>query len=214
MASTTALLFDSIRAKCEREHWYGPDLFNPNEYERAIANDPNFDARWIDRVPLDDPRRSGFIYPPASEEQAQETEARLGFPLPSLLRTLYLNVANGGFGPGTGIRGIDGGYNSAIPGENETKAHTFDFTVYKEQEAQSVARGWRPLMLVPREQWLEHLLPICDLGCCMEACVDIHKRMFITEPSDSNDFYTLEHLPWAFEEWLWRWVRGEDLIVR
>ena len=59
-------------------------------------------------------------------------------------------------------------------------------------------------MRVPYDQWLEHLLPICDLGCCEEAAVDSQGRMFLLSPTESNAFYNLERLPWALEEWLWR----------
>jgi len=38
-------------------------------------------------------------YPPATEEQLRASEQALGFLLPPLLRTLYAQVANGGFGP-------------------------------------------------------------------------------------------------------------------
>lgn len=36
-------------------------------------------------------------FPPATEEQIQETEQQLGFPLPLLLRLLHTEIANGGF---------------------------------------------------------------------------------------------------------------------
>ncbi len=36
-------------------------------------------------------------------------EAELGFALPALLRRLYLEVENGGFGPGAGLLGVEGG---------------------------------------------------------------------------------------------------------
>ena len=39
-----------------------------------------------------------FTCPPAPEEQVHASEAQLGFPLPPLLRMLYLEVANGGNG--------------------------------------------------------------------------------------------------------------------
>jgi hypothetical protein len=39
-------------------------------------------------------------YPPVTSEQVKETEALLGFQLPRLLTRLYVEVANGGFGPG------------------------------------------------------------------------------------------------------------------
>src|SRR3954469_1135410 len=50
------------------------------------------------------------IYPPATSESLMETEARLGFRLPPLLRRLYSSVANGGFGPGAGLVGVKGGH--------------------------------------------------------------------------------------------------------
>jgi len=45
-------------------------------------------------------RLTGRIRPePASLEQVEEAELKIGYPLPPLLRRLYLEVANGGFGP-------------------------------------------------------------------------------------------------------------------
>jgi SMI1/KNR4 family protein SUKH-1 len=40
---------------------------------------------------------------PATLEAVQAAERDFGYPLPSLLRRLYLEVANGGFGPGYGL---------------------------------------------------------------------------------------------------------------
>jgi hypothetical protein len=47
---------------------------------------------------------------PATPEALDAAEARLGVELPPLLRRLYLEVANGGFGPGSGIVGVRGGW--------------------------------------------------------------------------------------------------------
>jgi hypothetical protein len=41
--------------------------------------------------------------PPATAEQVAQAEAALGFELPTGLRQLYLDIANGGFGPGDGL---------------------------------------------------------------------------------------------------------------
>ncbi|MCM2422348.1 SMI1/KNR4 family protein [Streptomyces sp. RKAG293] len=46
---------------------------------------------------------------PATPVAVEEAESVIGFPLPPLLRRLYLEVANGGFGPGEGILGVRGG---------------------------------------------------------------------------------------------------------
>jgi hypothetical protein len=67
-------------------------------------------------------------------------------------------------------------------------------------------------MIIPHGNWLNHLLPICDLGCCEEACIDSQERVFIVAPIDSDEAYGLFQLPWSFEELLWRWVRNEDIM--
>lgn len=48
--------------------------------------------------------------PPASPEAVAEAERVIGFPAPPLLRRLYTEVANGGFGPEGGILGVRGGH--------------------------------------------------------------------------------------------------------
>src|SRR5258708_13239995 len=40
---------------------------------------------------------------PVTGEDLAQAEAQLGFGLPSFLRRLYLEVGNGGFGPGYGL---------------------------------------------------------------------------------------------------------------
>ncbi|MFI9163535.1 SMI1/KNR4 family protein [Kitasatospora aureofaciens] len=47
--------------------------------------------------------------PPAAPRAVAAAEKELGFPLPPLLRRLYVEVANGGFGPRGGITGVRGG---------------------------------------------------------------------------------------------------------
>ena len=54
------------------------------------------------------------VYPVAREQTVAGAEAQLGFALPQLLRDIYLRVANGGFGPGYGLLGIDGGAGEPI----------------------------------------------------------------------------------------------------
>ncbi|MEV6371357.1 hypothetical protein AB0L86_31195 [Micromonospora musae] len=43
--------------------------------------------------------RAVDLPPPASPEAVSDAEKVIGYPLPRLLRRLYLEVANGGFGP-------------------------------------------------------------------------------------------------------------------
>ena len=48
-------------------------------------------------------REPAPLPPPVSEEQLAEAEAALGFELRPELRQLYLEIADGGFGPGEGL---------------------------------------------------------------------------------------------------------------
>ena len=78
----------------QRRQWYGPEgLAVTSEMERT-------DARL----------RHAFFCQKATQEQIQQTEHLLGFALPPLLVALYSALANGGFGPGYGLRGMVGGY--------------------------------------------------------------------------------------------------------
>lgn len=45
---------------------------------------------------------------PASPDAVAEAEEAIGYRLPHLLRRLYLEVANGGFGPRGDVRGVPG----------------------------------------------------------------------------------------------------------
>src|SRR6188508_996978 len=56
----------------------------------------------------DDPRFLR-VFSPLSETAIVDAEKRFGFHLPSLLRRLYLEVANGGFGYSYGLLGLSGG---------------------------------------------------------------------------------------------------------
>ncbi len=52
--------------------------------------------------------------PIGESDQITQTEASVGFALPPLLSQLYTRIANGGFGPGGGIRGCIGGYGTPM----------------------------------------------------------------------------------------------------
>lgn len=130
-------LITHIRDHCKRNEWFGPDADNPRsrgryqliygfdswdkappldtggaEYRRMY--DPRQNANVVVIGRHTDPRRHNFAHPPATEQQLQDTEAALGFPLPPLLRVLYAQLANGGFGPSCGIIGTPGGFSLEV----------------------------------------------------------------------------------------------------
>lgn len=66
---------------------------------------------------------------------------------------------------------------------------------------------------LPYGVWPAQIIPLCDMGCVQKACVHSDGRMFHVAPIASNDVYWLYQMPWTFEEWLWRWVHGERLMI-
>lgn len=200
----------AIRTKCQQAHWFGPDALKPTLEHSLPPDDPFIDEYAEESLTLDHPERFGFVYAPATEEQVQATEARLGFPLPSVFRCLLQHLANGGFGPGTGLPGVKGGYPGAYQQHDGSvwayvaPPNTFSYITFQEQVAQSLAKGYRAGMLVPSGAGLEHVLPLVDLGCCQWINGDSQGRLFLTAPTEHDTFSLLSQLPWNLEEWLWR----------
>ncbi len=92
-------------------------------------------------------------WPPATEQVVAEAESRLGFALPEFLRKLYLLVGNGGFGPGWGLAGLEGGYTLSEP-------WCADGSVV---EASLRELAWNPD---------SKLLVVCDWGCLAASAID------------------------------------------
>lgn len=86
---------------------------------------------------------------PINERDIAKVELKFGFKLPLLLRTVYLEVGNGGFGPSEGFLPIR--ISKAMKGMDLV-------AVYRERSRHP---GWPP-----------HLLPIVYSGCDVYFCVD------------------------------------------
>lgn len=211
MDTVYSVLFDRICEKCQRDGWYGGKL----------------DLR---HARPDHPQCHGFAYPPTSEEQLRATETALGFLLPPVLRALYAEVANGGFGPGAGIQGALGGYGSRIDELASTIVDEYHFrsqvgyaNIGRSDPVRLVdladyAQHWKPtpsgkgLLLLPSAVWPAQLLPLEDLGCCQRACLDCKKgRVFCTAPSASDEEYELGEVTPSLEDYLEHWLNGEML---
>lgn len=91
-------------------------------------------------------------HPPATEAQVAAAEAILAFRLPELLRRIYLEVGNGGFGPGYGLHGV-----SASPEDEKTSI------AGRYRERRQSRKG---------PPWPEGLLPLCDWGCGIGSYLD------------------------------------------
>ena len=156
--------------------------------------------------------------PIGESDQITQTEASVGFALPPLLSQLYTRIANGGFGPGGGIRGCIGGYGTPMSmgddagtllGYYEWKRATSRLVDFSELSDQWEL-GASGALELPYNVWPIHLLHIADMECGMQACVDaVSQHMYWTGLSHRRGMFILEKTN-TLEEWLLSWMRGGD----
>jgi len=149
-------------------------------------------------------KRVKILYPPVTQNEIDVNEKELGFSMPPLLKQLYLEVGNGGFGPGYGILGLEGGH-----------------TTYN---GDSCLKLQRILSLPDPEDpfwsWPKGLLPFCDWGCNIYSCVSCTKKDFPIKWFDPNghnpnsnwDDSFIDHLP-SFKDWIILWLNGENHFI-
>jgi hypothetical protein len=132
------------------------------------------------------PRRVG-LYPATTMEIVEAAERKMGFRLPPLLRDLYTKVGNGGYGPGYGIFGLEGGYidhdiiNNFQGGALVEWYFAFRGTDDKIPELKHDFNSERSLFIEPGADnwgWFDKLVPICNHGCWQLSCIDCSKSTF------------------------------------
>lgn len=120
-------------------------------------------ATWVVSMPT--------ISRPATIAEVDAAEAALGFPIPLLLRRLYTEVGNGGFGPSYGLEGVP-----TIP----PTPGTADIVALYEQYSE-------PSPEYPAHQWPHGLVPLISGGCLFMECVDFTRPPFAVVMFDGND---------------------------
>ncbi len=133
----------------------------------------------LKRAAREDTRMTWFdVVPKAGIEYAEDV---LGFALPEVLRRSYLEISNGGFGPGP-IIGLPGGYESSWGDLLETWAA---MRLDKDCE-----EGW---------------LPVIDCGCAQFSLVDCDDDFRMVTLRE-GEFHGEDY---ALDEMLERWLVGE-----
>ncbi len=145
------------------------------------------------RVAVDPRRPVGthdvpHAYPPASEQDIEAAEAQLGFRLPGLLRRIYAEVTDGGFGPGYSLFPVRRGRD--VPGQDE-----------------SLVEMRNKLITDPRTP--RTLLPLCDWGCAVWSALDCscNDGPIVTIAGEQPLMTTGRDL----RSWLQAWLAGVDL---
>lgn len=132
-------------------------------------------------------RTYGGLYPPAPKAVIEAAEKTLGFALPPLLREIYEKLANGGFGPGSGLVGLAGGYTFEDLGDLPLVEHH------------------QMMCSVPEDfAWPAQLLSICDEGCGGTYAIDCSLPDYPVVEAREDQF----ELVATFTEMMELWAHG------
>ncbi|WNO64656.1 hypothetical protein RPQ02_12990 [Streptomyces sp. AM2-3-1] len=143
----------------------------------------------------------GPLFPPIAVADVEEAERRIGRRLPELLRRVYTEVANGGFGPDSGLASLTDG--------NRAPGHLSDWPSVVSIHERNRTRG------VP-SSWLH----LAYGGCTMEwhlSLTAIGNPVLLYDadgwvPSWGQDAHDgLSHATASLRIWLWTWADGGDV---
>ena len=132
--------------------------------------------------------------PPVSSLEFDAFERDSGLKLPPFLRSVYTEIADGGFGPAWGI--------NRLTGDNDLSIAHWDRIVQNAKHDD------------PDQPWPENLIRFCEIGCNMYYGVDITTQfapVFTVDPTCGSD----RHEDWLTKEsdsvveWLHDWAEKE-----
>lgn len=118
----------------------------------------------------------------ADPSVVEYAEEYFGFALPKLLKRLYLEIGNGGFGPGPLI-GLPGGYESSWG---------------------DLLKTWTEMQDCEDDEYEEQWLPIIDWGCALFSLIDCDDLSMVT--LYEGEFYPENY---SFEFLLKQWLDGK-----
>ncbi|HEY3964796.1 MAG TPA: SMI1/KNR4 family protein [Planctomycetaceae bacterium] len=122
-------------------------------------------AAWVHPLPT--------IRAPAKPAEVDAAERALGHPIPQLLRRLYLEVGNGGFGPAYGLEGVP-----TIPPTPLLSDIVFLYSELRSAPPPDENPSW---------YWPDGLVPLISLGCNIWECVDLLTPPYAIVVHDPNE---------------------------
>ncbi|MES9519155.1 SMI1/KNR4 family protein [Streptomyces capoamus] len=132
--------------------------------------------------------------PPAPAEAVAELEALVGWPMPTLLRRLYLEVADGGFGPSFHVLSL-----------TDTGRWFSD-----EESLLQLARDFGSAEPEPTQP-PRHTVPLMTLGCAVWWFIDFSTaegRMWGWEPNARCERHCFFPERFTLAQWLTDWLDG------
>ena len=141
--------------------------------------------------------------PPLPLQAVEEFEREFGFRLPTLVRRLYTEVADGGYGPAWGIHRL-----WSPPGTDFTRWWEQPMSVeawyrfYQWERQHDEASGYW-------QHWPEPSIRFCEVGCNISICIDCSTdagRVFKDDPNLGDAPDCLIPAADSVEEWLSEWL--------
>jgi hypothetical protein len=126
------------------------------------------------------------LYPPSAAAAIDEAERNLALAFPPLLRRMYSEVGNGGFGPGSGLLGLQGGHRDG------------------KKESLVAVNKW--------EGWPPGVLAAWDWGCAMWSCIDVTTPDGVIVTHDS--IHGATNTTYSLRAWMDAWLDDVDLWRR
>jgi len=126
------------------------------------------------------------LYAPLSSQELVLEESRLGFVLPPLLRLLYTQIGNGGFGPGAGLLSLK---------QMSERIDQTVATLYHQLRASRAKRG---------AKWQEGIVPFAQWGDFVFSCLDL------SDADRNNDPPIVRFEPNMPETTTYTYLRGDS----
>lgn len=143
-------------------------------------------------------------WPPVTERELVQAETLLGFRLPALLRRIYREVGNGGFGPGYGLLPLHKIPPGAGPDPTSLVAEYQGMRSFSQKDLDThyAQEKVKPAL------WPQGVLILCDWGCNINSCLDCSSSTLPIYRMDSNINFMVE---WALEapslfDWVEAWI--------
>lgn len=145
---------------------------------------------------------------PAPAKAADEFEALTGYPMQPLLRRIYCEAADGGFGPyggGRPGRRVPCGVVSLTDTKRRFSNETSLMSLYREWVSQPSGE---------QEYYPRHVLPLATLGGVIWWCIDLSSREGRMWGGDENacDRHWLAPQNLTLAQWLTDWLRGDHTV--
>lgn len=153
-----------------------------------------------------------YANPPVTMADLIAAEAKLGFALPPLLKRIYTEIGNGGFGPGYGFYKL---YVERYTYVESTLVNDYLGLHQSHSEELDAIQGEKGTRDQPPVEYPEKVLEINEWGCNIYSYLDCSNREYRVLRKDHNYSLT-EHVLEApsFHQWLEDWLNGEPLFYR